>query len=253
MKLKKSLGQNFLRDERVLNNIIEHAALKHDEYVFEIGCGDGALSRKLITNPIKFLVIIELDKRCVERVKSELGNKKLCFYNENILDFDTTQLTKISNKWSLVANIPYCITHPILKKVVLWKNFLRQAVLMVQEEIAQKIVKKRGRDYSYLSLLMQYNFHCTLHEKVPPEAFYPAPQVNSRIIQLIPRTDAPIIHNEKLFWEFVDLIFGQPRRTIHNNIKATLYENKIPEEIKSKRAQELSLDEIINLWNHINN
>lgn len=250
--LKKCMGQNFLRDDMVLNAIIEHADLHENEYVLEIGCGDGVLTRKLLATPIKKLIVVELDERWATLAKNELPPKKLVVYNEDILDFDfIARLTPDSAMWSIVANIPYCITSPILKRILAWKKHLRQAVIMVQEEIAQKIVKTRGKDYTPLSLVLQYNFTCALHEKVAPESFFPAPKVYSRVIQLIPRYDAPEIQNPDEFWKFVALMFSQPRRMMGNNLKASKYFDKLPEEFKNKRAQELLLNEIIELWHKI--
>lgn len=252
MNLKKSLGQNFLRNQDILYSIVEHAEIKKNSYILEIGCGDLALSHKLIQEPISSLTIVELDVKWAAHALNALPPKITTVYNQDILKFDFNQLLLKSEKWSIIANIPYYITYEIMHKIVDWKANITKAILLIQEEVAQKIVKNHGRDYTSFSLFMQYHFDIKLHEKVGPESFYPAPKVNSRIIELVPKEKTLCIKNEKKFWAFIRIIFSQPRRTIANNIKGTTYQGIVPEKYLIKRAQELNLEELVDFWNIIN-
>jgi 16S rRNA (adenine1518-N6/adenine1519-N6)-dimethyltransferase len=121
---------------------------------------------------------------------------------------------------------------------------------MVQEEVAQKIVKTTGRGFGYASLFFQYYFDWELLRKVPKQCFYPQPSVSSRLLYFRPRKDVLVIPDEKGFWQFIRQCFKQPRRTIGNNLKQTDYiGEKLPESILAKRGQELTHHDFIWMWN----
>ena len=235
----------------MLCRIAQHGNLKQNDHVLEIGCGDLALSRYLLAEKICRLAIVEYDEKWAHHAKSNLSPSQTTVYHSDICVFDFSQLLSMSPTWSVIANIPYYITYEILHLLVSWKANLKQGIIMIQEEVAQKLVKKRGRDYTPFSLFIQYHFDCTLLDKVPPTAFFPEPKVYSRVIQLVPKQNVEPLKNEDAFWKFLKIIFKSPRRTILNNIQGTLYLDTIPEIFHKKRAQEFSLEELIILWNQV--
>ena len=120
---------------------------------------------------------------------------------------------------------------------------------MVQEEVAQKIVKQKGKGYGYPSLFFQHYFEWKLLDKIPPTAFHPAPKVFSRLMYFKPCTEVIPIPDEDKFWQFIKHCFKQPRRTLKNNLAHTHYSiEKVAPETMFLRAQELSMKQLLAIW-----
>ena len=123
----------------------------------------------------------------------------------------------------ILSNLPYQITFPILHLLQKNRDLLKEGVMMIQEEVAQKIVKTSGRGYGFPSLFFQHYFEWKLLQKVPPGAFLPPPKVYSRLLYFKPKKDVIQIPDEPKFWEFIKRCFAQPRRTLRNNLASTHY------------------------------
>ena len=120
---------------------------------------------------------------------------------------------------------------------------------MIQEEVAQKIVKTSGRGYGFPSLFFQHYFEWKLLNKVPPSAFYPSPKVFSRLLYFKPIADPVAIPDEEQFWKFINRCFSQPRRMLGNNLRGLSYSvDRIPEDILHLRAQQMSMDDFLKVW-----
>lgn len=246
MKMKKSLGQHFLIDKNVIDDIIEKTEIDSNSFILEIGPGSGALTKQILQKSFKLYKVVEFDADLIGPLK-KMENPRFNVYHEDILLFNI-DLHHQNKKWIILGNLPYCITSAILKKLVLWKNHCLKSVIMIQEEVAQKLIKTSGKDYTSLSLLMQYHFEIVLHKKILPEAFNKPPKVDSRIISLVPKLSSPI-PNEIDFWKWIAILFESPRRTIENNIKGTKYQKITSNVLLGKRAQELQLSDFIEEWN----
>ncbi|MBU1007552.1 ribosomal RNA small subunit methyltransferase A [Candidatus Dependentiae bacterium] len=246
---KKALGQHFLRKQSVVDHMIEQVEITPKTSVLEIGCGDGFLTRSILARTsCKKLLVFEIDPEWAEYVRKELPDDRLEIKLANILDIDLSALES-RKPWVLLANLPYQITFPIFFLLKKYKDLFVEGVVMVQEEVAQKIVAKRGKPYSVTSIFLQHHFTIKLMEKVEPEAFEPPPKVFSRLLYLKSRYDQPEIIEEEGFWKFVKQCFRFPRQTLRNNLKSTHYScEKIDPETLKKRAQQLSFDEFLGLW-----
>lgn len=256
MRVKKEHGQNFLRDERVLHEITQAVSLDHSN-VLEIGCGDGVLTRALLANKINKLVVYEIDPEWAIYVKNILVDDRLTILQENFLDANLEKTLNHENtlkpKWVVAANLPYHVTFPILRKFISINDMLAEGVIMVQEEVAQKIVANIGRSYGYISLYFQYFFDWKLLSKVTPTSFYPAPKVFSRLLHFTPRVDRPEIVNLDDFWHFIRAAFSQPRRMLRNCLSSYHYDlSKIDDELLAKRAQQLKPEELLAIWEKLN-
>lgn len=120
---------------------------------------------------------------------------------------------------------------------------------MVQEEVAQKIVKTSGRGYGFPSLFFQHFFEWKLLDKIPPGAFYPPPKVDSRLLYFKPKTKLDLIPEEEEFWKFITICFKQPRRTLKNNLQNFHYNlNLIDNKILNLRAQQLNKTQLLDIW-----
>jgi len=247
--LKKQHGQHFLRDESIVYAMLDRVKLTHETSVFEIGPGDGFLTYYILDTPISRLWSFEIDPEWVNHLRKLFeGNRHLQVFEKNILDLDFSVFEPYK-PWMLLANLPYQVTFPILHLLYKHRHLLQEGVIMVQEEVAQKIVKTTGRGYGYSSLFFQHYFAWELMVKVPPQAFYPAPKVFSRLLHFKPIKNPQEIPAEQEFWQFVKICFHQPRRTLKNNLSQTHYRlANVPEETLTLRAQQMNKEQLLAVW-----
>ena len=251
IELKKRYGQHFLRDQSVIDHMLEHVVLTPQTSVFEIGCGDGFLTRSILEQDIARLWIFEIDPEWADYVKKTYPDPRLTMHLENFLDLDFSRLEP-NTPWTILANLPYSVSFPIMYR--LRENFrlLQEGVVMIQEEVAQKIVKTEGRGYGFPSLYMQHCFDFKLLRKVPPGAFFPPPKVYSRLLYLKPKAVVEDIPDEDNFWKFIKLCFHQPRRTLKNNLEQGHFDlAKVPEATLQLRAQQMDMKQLLELWDLI--
>ena len=249
IELKKKHGQNFLKDRSYIDRMIEAVHVDKNISIIEIGCGEGILTQAILQGPCKQLKVFEIDPEWASFVERMYGaDSRLTMIQQNVLDTNWDLLVD-QGPWLLLANLPYHVTFPILYKVHKYREMFQEGVVMVQEEVAQKIVKSGGRDFGYTSLFFQHYFTWKLLDKVPPGAFFPPPKVFSRLIQFTPKKNITSIPQEEEFWKFIKLCFHQPRRTLHNNLKQSHFNlEKLSEELLLKRAQQLNMQNFLQIW-----
>lgn len=221
---KKSLGQNFLKDEGVLDKIVEAGELSPDDNVLEIGPGEGALTKKLLEKVDRVLAI-EKDERMKDN-SSQLqqlseGNDGLKLHFGDILDVNLSEVLQKNNfdEYKVIANIPYYITGKIVRLLFEQEKYPECIVILVQKEVADRICAKNGKQ-SILSLSVQYYAKVEVIDYVPREAFDPAPKVDSAILRIRPFQEQ--IYNEsedKKFFKLVKIGFSSPRKVLINNLK----------------------------------
>ncbi len=250
--LKKKYGQHFLRDQTIVDHMIAEVELTPTTSVFEIGCGDGFLTKSILKTPIARLWVFEIDEEWATYVRKLLPDKRLELFQDNVLDVDMSKLEP-HKPWTLLANLPYQITFPILYLLQKNAHLLKEGVIMVQEEVAQKLLKTEGRGYGFSTLYFQHYFSWKKLDKIPPTAFLPPPKVYSRLLYFKPREKLDVIPNEEGFWKFVKTAFRQPRRTLRNNLMQTEIDlDKIPEGILNLRAQQMTKEDLLNVWELVN-
>lgn len=247
--LKKQFGQHFLRNQQVVEHMVQAVDIK-DASVFEIGCGDGFLTQHILSTDIARLWVFEIDREWVNFVTHKFSDKRLHVFHENFLDLNWRRLQEF-RPWTVLANLPYQVTFPILHRIQEHREMIKEGVVMVQEEVAQKIFKTSGRGYGYPSLFFQYYFDWKLLDKVAPTDFYPPPKVYSRLIYFKPKKDTLPIPDEEGFWKFIKVCFKQPRRTLRNNLKQGQYDSTDLTEILDLRAQQMSMADLLDVWNKI--
>lgn len=248
IELKKQFGQHFLQDQSVIDHMLEQVTLTPETSVFEIGSGAGFLTKSILKTPIARLWVFEIDPDWAEFLKVTYPDPRLKMHLQNILDVDFTPFKEYA-PWTLLANLPYQITFPILYLLQRHRDLLKEGVIMIQEEVAQKIMKTYGRGYGLPSLFFQHYFEWKLLKKVLPGSFSPPPKVDSRLLYFKPRQILDQIPHEEEFWVFIKRCFLQPRRTLKNNLQMFHYNLElISEETLALRAQQMSKQDLIELW-----
>lgn len=248
IRLKKKFGQHFLRDHQIPLHMLDAVTINKQTNIFEIGGGDGFLTTKILMTECAKLWVFEIDESWADFLKDTIKDKRLSVFNEDILSIDFTRL-QTGAPWTLLANLPYQITFPILHKLQQYRQFIDEGVIMIQEEVAQKIIKKRGRGYGLQSLFFQHYFEWKELDKIPPTAFVPPPKIFSRLLYFKPKKNIEPIPEEPRFWKFIGTCFAQPRRTIKNNFAhAQIDSSHLQPEFANARAQQLSMDQLLNLW-----
>lgn len=252
---KKQFGQHFLRKQSVVDSMIDQVRVTPNTTVMEIGCGDGFLTRAILEQTAcKQLKIFEIDPEWAEYISNTIHDDRIEINITNILDVDLAELTR-NKPLVLLANLPYQITFPLFFLFHKFKNLFTEAVVMIQEETAQKIVAQSGRSYSHVSLFLQHVFEVKLLDKIEPGAFSPPPKVFSRLLYFKPKPDDQVrdIPNEKKFWEFVKACFLSPRQTLKNNLRNSQYRlETFPAAFLLLRAQQVSFEDFLTIWSQIN-
>jgi 16S rRNA (adenine1518-N6/adenine1519-N6)-dimethyltransferase len=264
-KFSKSLGQNFLIDDNIVESIVDGADVKSEDYIVEVGPGIGTLTREM-GKIAKKVVAIEIDRKLIPILKdtlSDLDNVEVV--NQDILKADIHNLIKDKldgGPIKLVANLPYYITTPIVMKFLEEHVPVTDIVVMVQKEVADRMNAVPGtKDYGALSVAVQYYCDTDIVAKVPRHMFVPQPNVDSVVIGLRVRsTKKYIVDSEEIFFKTVKASFGQRRKTLLNSLsglgmfdkeglKEILKEANIDEK---RRGETLSVDEFANLSNIVN-
>ncbi len=244
-RAKKSLGQNFLKSELALHQIIEAGEIKTSDVILEIGPGRGALTEKLLGTRCKILAV-EKDRELYELLKikfeKEIASRSLVLVHGDILEFN------MDGKYKIIANIPYNITGAILKKFLTEKNQPEVMVLMVQHEVAQRILARDGKE-SILSISVKAYGEPKMVAKVDKRYFSPAPKVNSAIIKISNINRKLFVENnitEIRFWEIVKKGFAHKRKKLSGNLKDICQRDTLTP-YADKRAEDLTLSDWINL------
>jgi 16S rRNA (adenine1518-N6/adenine1519-N6)-dimethyltransferase len=265
MKTKKQFGQHWLRNERVLDRIIQAANLTPLDRVLEIGPGTGILTRRLVS-ATSAVVAVEIDRDLCALLVKKMGNIDNFLLLENdFLNLDLegtlTDFPNFQKTNKVVANIPYNITGPILEKLL--GNILHPAdrpfesiVLLVQKEVAERLYAKPStKAFGALSIRVQYLAHCELVCPVLARDFSPPPKVDSAVVRLTPRKLDIAATSPKLLDNLVRLGFGTRRKMLRNNLQSAIdREELIPllEKLNLSaevRAEDLSLEQWIQLSN----
>jgi 16S rRNA (adenine1518-N6/adenine1519-N6)-dimethyltransferase len=232
---KKVLGQNFLIDNNIKEKIINSIELNKEDVIVEIGPGLGVLTEK-ISNIANKVIAYEIDKDLVNVLNDIFKDKNnVSIIHQDILKANIEEDLKNFKKIKLVANLPYYITTPIIFKFLESSLDIDQIVIMVQKEVAERISATPGnKNYSALSVAVQYFSNPNIMMNVSPKCFYPEPKVKSSVIKLdINNEKSSIIKNREFFFKFVRSAFGQRRKTLVNALFNSQYFNLTKKEIEN--------------------
>jgi len=255
MRPNKSFGQNFLVDRAVLQQIVEAADLEQTDQVLEVGAGTGVLTREL-ARQVRRVVAVELEQNMLTLLEKTAGGyPNVEIIARNLLYLDPQEVFA-QEPYKLVANLPYYITAPTFRHFLESANPPRLLVVMVQYEVAQRIVAAPG-DLSLLAVSIQFYGQPRIIARVPARSFYPAPKVDSAIVRVDVHAQAPLSTAERDgFFRVVQAGFSERRKQVHTSLTHGLHRKN--EEIRawlaasgieaSRRAETLSIEEWLRLW-----
>ncbi|OUS01411.1 16S rRNA (adenine(1518)-N(6)/adenine(1519)-N(6))-dimethyltransferase [Flavobacteriales bacterium 33_180_T64] len=253
VKAKKYLGQHFLTDESVAQNIADTLDLKGYKHVLEIGPGMGVLTKYLLEKPIKTHVI-EIDTESVDYLKANYLNLADRIYEYDFLKYDLTEIFN-DEPFAIIGNFPYNISTQIVFKTLDMREQIPEFSGMFQKEVAKRICSKEGsKVYGILSVLTQAFYEAEYLFTVPPTVFNPPPKIDSGVLRLKRKENFTLPCNEKLFFRVVKTAFQQRRKTLRNSLKTfNLSDNLKANVIFDKRPEQLSVDSFIELTQYIEN
>ncbi len=258
MRPNKSFGQNFLIDRAVLQRIIEAAEINAGEQVLELGAGTGVLTRELARHARR-VVAVELERDMFSLLAETTRNfANVELIERNLLYVDPAAIFG-AEAYKLVANLPYYITAPTFRHFLESANPPRLLVVMVQYEVAQRIVAAPG-DLSLLGVSIQFYGKPDIVAHVPARAFYPAPKVDSAILRVDLKDEVPLAHEQRdSFFRLVQAGFSERRKQIHNSLARGLHRKdaEVQALLKAagidpgRRAETLSIEEWLQLWHQM--
>lgn len=259
--MSKKLGQNFLIDEGIVQEIVHAADVQEGETILEVGPGIGTLTQGLAEAKAN-VVAVELDNRLPEVLAKTLeGYDNVRIVHGDILKVNIPEIVEGKN-FKVVANLPYYITTPIIMALLEQKLPVTKIVTMIQKEVADRMVAKPGKkDYGALSVAVQYYTTPEIVAHVPPKSFIPAPAVDSVVIRCDVRPEPAVrVISEKMFFRVVKAAFSQRRKTLSNSLKtmgiAVEVIKKAIEDANidgTRRGETLTLEEFASIADNIEN
>jgi len=260
-RFSKSLGQNFLIDDSVLEDIMNAADITSDDLVIEIGPGVGTLTKMLLKKAGK-VCAIELDEKLIPILNNELKEfSNLNIIHGDALKVDFDEIIGDEKSVKVVANLPYYVTTPIISRLLNGNYKFSSITIMIQKEVAERIAAKPStKEYGALTLLVQYFCTVEVVRKVSPAAFIPQPKVDSMVIKLNKLSEPAVkVENVEMFFKVIRESFNMRRKTLSNSLKNLKIEKDRLQEAFEKagidpvrRGETLSLQEFGRLSDFIN-
>ena len=222
IKPKKSLGQNFLIDDKLLELIANIGEISTEDTILEVGAGTGNLTEKLIYKQPKKIIAIEKDENLCKILNDKFSEKKnIKILNENIMKMNEEKIT--NEKIIIYGNLPYNISTQILAKWIKLKNLnkiCKKMILMFQKEVANRIIAKSNtRDYGRISIFSSWKCKITKIRDIKPSSFYPKPKIESTILLFEPKDEYFEINKASNLEYITNIFFNQRRKMIKKPIK----------------------------------
>ena len=259
-KFTKSLGQNFLKDEDTVYDIVNLAELTKEDVVIEVGPGIGVMT-DVIAQYAGKVVAIEIDQKLIPILEKTLAHHdNIIIVNEDILKIDLEKLKQEyfpDREPKIIANLPYYITTPIIMMFLESDFDFDSMIVMMQKEVAERIASKSGNKvYGALSVAVQYYTEAVTLLEVPKGAFIPEPNVSSTVLKLTPYKEPVVeLKNQKMFFRTVKAAFSTRRKTLLNSLSNDFPKDMVKEALEiaqidpGLRAEKLNMNEFAQLSN----
>lgn len=249
-------SQHFLRDPQVASRMVHAFHIEAGDWILEIGPGEGILTEYLLFSPLEKLIAVEIDPRCIALLSSRFSNHpKLELIQNDFLKLDLTALA-FSKKLRVIGNLPYAITSPILFRLLEFRALIKDWMVTVQKEVAERIVSPAGsKAYGIPSILIQLYADVQILFPISRKNFFPMPKVDSSVLygQFYEKEKYSVL-DPVFFRTFLKTIFGQRRKMLRNTLKKWLKEETVLKDLEgmlSKRPEALSIEELVSISNTI--
>lgn len=238
--VKKSLGQHFLKDETIIQKIVNALEKLPCENLLEVGPGTGALTRHLLNIPGVNFKAVELDDEKIIYLNKHFPELVQKIIHQSFLEIEKP----FTEPFTVIGNFPYNISTQILFKVLEWKEDVPVVIGMFQKEVAERAASAPGNKvYGVLSALVQAYYDVEYLFDVPPASFNPPPKIMSGVIRLTRRKTTLNVKSDRAYWVLVKTAFNQRRKTLRNAVKSLFEPQVLQEDIFSLRAEALSIDD----------
>ena len=248
MKAKKSLGQNFLIDENIINKIVNSVDVTKEDLIIEIGPGQGALTKRL-KNKLANLIAFEIDERMHDFLDELEDNKTKVIYKDILaVDINSELSTSSYKNVYVIANLPYYITTPIIEKLITSDVKIKSLVVMVQKEVAERFCAlPKTRDYGYMTVKLNAIYNIKKLFIVKSSCFNPIPKVDSAVVKFDLKDSNDKQFNYEKFDNIVSMAFSHKRKTLKNNLPKEIWNKVYPYLINNGfgpnvRAEELPVE-----------
>ncbi len=253
---RKRFGQNFLIDQRIIDDIVAAVAPQPGQYIVEIGPGTGALTRRLLQSGAQ-LHVVELDRDLVAKLQQDFAATPLQIHSADALRFDFSQLAReAGGPLRVVGNLPYNISTPLLFHLMEQSTAISDMHFMLQKEVVDRLAAPPDcKAYGKLSVLVQARCNIEVLFDVPPTAFRPVPKVLSSVFRCQPWPVPPVeIKDFAIFSRVVSAAFAHRRKTLRNNLQELLSAEQFARAgiDAGRRAESLSLQDFARLAATIN-
>lgn len=259
LKANKSLGQNFLINQQIIDDIVKVANVNEDDLIIEIGPGLGSLTSKLADNAKK-VVAIELDQNMIEILKERFSlYKNVEIIHGDIMKVDLKEIIGEEKKVKIVANLPYYITTPIVMKLLEENLKMESITVMVQKEVGERFCAiPGGKEYGAITVSINYYSDPKIVLDVPKDNFNPVPEVDSCVVQLKLKENHIELKDKKLFFRLIKIAFSQRRKNIGNSLTGIgMTKQEVKEMLEALsldinlRAENLSINQYAQIANYI--
>lgn len=250
---RKRFGQHFLHDKQIIERLVNVINPRPGEHLVEIGPGQGALTVPVLKR-VEQIDVIEIDWDLIPALKIRcLGKGALIAHQADALEFDFMTLVQTTELLRIIGNLPYNISTPLIFHLLEFAKHIHDMHFMLQKEVVDRLAAKSGdKAYGRLSVMVQYHCDVTALFNVPPEAFYPPPQVDSRIVRLVPHREVRFKANDYThFSDMVRVAFSHRRKTLRNCLKTMMTdEDWHKTDINPQlRPEQLGVEEYVTLSN----
>lgn len=254
---KKSFGQNFLKDQNIIQKISNSLDITRDDLIIEIGPGQGALTKVLKEKNAKILAF-EIDERMHE-VLDDIEDQNTKVIYKDILSVSIKEEVKQYKykRLYVIANLPYYITTPILDKLINEDLKIDDMVVMVQNEVADRFcAKPESKEYGLMTILLNVKYNVKKLFVVKNTCFIPVPKVDSAVVHLSLKDNPCDVQNFERFNSYLKMAFSHKRKTLKNNLPKDLWEKTLNVLVEKNlninvRAEELSVDDYVDICNYI--
>lgn len=242
--LKKSLGQHFLKDEQVIEDIVKALEQHPFENLLEVGPGAGALTKHLVKLPGINFKAVELDEEKVQYLEKQYPALKDKIIHQSFLEIEKP----FDELFTIIGNFPYNISTEILFKILDWKQDVPVVIGMFQKEVAARVAAAPGsKVYGVTSVLLQPFYAIEYLFDVPPHMFNPPPKVMSGVIRMVRKTGQLDVKSEKSYKNLVKAAFNQRRKTLRNALRGLFDPEELKDPIFDRRAETLGIEEFAKL------